>query len=280
MILSDREMYAALQGRAIQILPLPDPALFTSTALDLTLDKQLLIWSPKEAPGETPPVIRPFGGDFDVKALMNDPNWATKAEIDLTNGFQFDKQGQFILACTQQKICLPLSSRSAARVEGKSSLARLGIGVHVTAPTIHAGFGFKPGIPAEHTAQPIQLEMSNISGLISGLPVILDVGMPICQLILEEVREVPIKGYGGRFNDQPVFAVSPPASPSGGFRKSSGPRSSRRPLECGARHRFLSFAFPRPSKGKGRNKQRKKAVPSTALQRTPPPWPSVFPEAA
>jgi dCTP deaminase len=36
---------------------------------------------------------------------------------------------------------LPHTARLAARVEGKSSLARLGLGVHVTAPTIHAGFG-------------------------------------------------------------------------------------------------------------------------------------------
>ena len=35
---------------------------------------------------------------------------------------------------------LPIHSRVAARIEGKSSLARLGIGVHITAPIIHAGF--------------------------------------------------------------------------------------------------------------------------------------------
>ena len=41
-------------------------------------------------------------------------------------------------------------------------------------------------------------------------------------------------------------------------------RSSWRPLECGARHRFLSFAFPPP-----KQRKRKKAAPSTALV---PPW--------
>src|SRR5262245_44729600 len=148
---------------------------------------------------------------------MNDANWARKVEIDAVNGFQFHTRGQFVLAYTQQRICLPHGSRIAARVEGKSSLARLGIGVHVTAPTIHAGFGYKPGVPAEQTAQPIQLEMFNLSGL----PITLDVGMPICQLILEEVREVPAKGYQGQFSQQPAFAVPGPPAPSAPARRGS-----------------------------------------------------------
>jgi hypothetical protein len=33
--------------------------------------------------------------------------------------------------------------------------------------------------------------------------------MPICQLILEEVREVPSRGYQGRFSDQQSFSSTP-----------------------------------------------------------------------
>ncbi len=47
-------------------------------------------------------------------------------------------------------------------------------------------------------------EIFNLGNLV----VVLDVGMPICQLILEEVREVPVKGYKGRFGDQGPFATS------------------------------------------------------------------------
>jgi dCTP deaminase len=47
----------------------------------------------------------------------------------------------FYLGWTLQAVGLPHRSRIAARVEGKRSLARLGLGIHVTAPTIHAGFG-------------------------------------------------------------------------------------------------------------------------------------------
>ena len=37
-------------------------------------------------------------------------------------------------------MCLNPGSKLAARVEGRSSLARLGLAVHLTAPTIHAGW--------------------------------------------------------------------------------------------------------------------------------------------
>jgi dCTP deaminase len=210
VILCDREMKAAIRFRGILIIPEPAPELFSSTAVDLTLDKCLLIWEPRPRAKGVRAEIRPIARNFSVMALMNDPDWARTVEIDPVDGFKFHTKGQFVLAYTQQRICLPQSSRIAARVEGKSSLARLGIGVHVTAPTIHAGFGYKPAIPPEETAQAIQLEMFNLTGL----PVTLDVGMPICQLILEEVREVPTKGYQGQFNEQPVFGmpVTPAAS--------------------------------------------------------------------
>jgi dCTP deaminase len=102
----------------------------------------------------------------------------------------------FILCWTEQRIQLPHESRIAARVEGKSSLARLGIGVHVTAPTIHAGFGYNP--ENRDIGQPIQLELWNVGPLtVQLLP-----GLPICQLIFEEVHGTPEKGYSGMFAKQ------------------------------------------------------------------------------
>jgi dCTP deaminase len=82
-------------------------------------------------------------------------------------------------------------------VEGKSSLGRMGIGVHVTAPTIHTGFGHNKNDPSDHGA-PLRLEIWNVSPL----PIMLVKGMRICQLIIEEVREVPKAGYRGDFNLQ------------------------------------------------------------------------------
>jgi hypothetical protein len=57
-----------------------------------------------------------------------------------------------MLAITRERIHLHRDYKLAARVEGRSSLARIGMIVHLTAPTIHAGF-----------RGPITLEMINFS---------------------------------------------------------------------------------------------------------------------
>jgi dCTP deaminase len=82
---------------------------------------------------------------------------------------------------------LPYDSRLAARVEGKSSLARLGLGVHITAPTIHAGFEGQ-----------IRLELINHGRL----PITVKPGMRICQLIFEQTLGTPQRGYHGQFSGQ------------------------------------------------------------------------------
>ncbi len=102
------------------------------------------------------------------------------------DGFIINPQA-FVLGWTQQNVELPIEARLAARVEGKSSLARLGIGIHITAPTIHAGF-----------KGPIQLEICNHGPF----KVKLITGMPVCQLIFEQTLGTPEKGYKGQFYGQ------------------------------------------------------------------------------
>src|SRR5207237_581540 len=97
------------------------------------------------------------------------------------------ESGVFVLGWTAENIELPIEARLAARVEGKSSLARLGIGIHITAPTIHAGF-----------KGPIQLEICNHGPF----KVKLTPGMPVCQLIFEQTLGTPEKGYKGQFYAQ------------------------------------------------------------------------------
>jgi dCTP deaminase len=65
----------------------------------------------------------------------------------------------------------------SARVEGRSSLARCGIPVHFTAPTIHAGF-----------AGTITLEMINLGAH----DFLLIPSMFVCQLVIEEVKGCPV----------------------------------------------------------------------------------------
>jgi dCTP deaminase len=204
MILSDREIQAAIREEVILIDPPPPETLFTSTALDLTLAEVLLRWNePGDHPSGQPVKLYPFRKGFNIRAMMADPIYSAQLAIDPKEGFELEPH-RFVLGYTQQRIYLPNRSRLAARVEGKSSLARLGVGVHVTAPTIHAGFGYNPD-DKDHPGLPIQLEIFNVGNQI----VVLDIGMPICQLILEEVREVPTRGYQGRFSTQGTFTIGP-----------------------------------------------------------------------
>jgi dCTP deaminase len=192
MILSDREIKAALARHALKITPVPDLEAWSSTAIDLHLAKQLVAWQrPGGAGVET--VICPAHPDYSFDAVRD--RYGNAFEI-ANDGFVFKSQA-FLLGWTIEKIQLPHRSRLAARVEGKSSLARLGIGVHVTAPTIHAGFGYKAG-DSSYAGNPLQLEMWNCGPL----DVKIVEGMPICQLIFELVDGTPEKGYEGRFSVQ------------------------------------------------------------------------------
>lgn len=102
----------------------------------LTLDGELRPWKTIASVGEDNTIDTVKEG-FDSNAL------AVKhtERHDCTERYVIKPNG-FVLGWTIEKIKLPHTSKIAARVEGKSSLARIGLGVHVTAPTIHAGFGY------------------------------------------------------------------------------------------------------------------------------------------
>ncbi len=175
MILSDREIQIALKCGQLIITPPPDPAAYSSTSLDLTLAEEGVPW--KSKPGI---VIRPGAAGFKYTGLIDLQQRVSVA------GFSFRPQTLF-LAWTKESIDIPITSRLAARVEGKSSLARLGIGVHITAPTVHSGFKGQ-----------IQLEMFNFGQN----EIVLDPGMKICQLIFEQTAGTPDAGYSGIFSGQ------------------------------------------------------------------------------
>ncbi len=86
-------------------------------------------------------------------------------------GYCLRPQG-FVLARTKETVTLP--DHLAARLEGRSTLARFGICIHSTAPTVHPTW-----------TGPLTLEISN-RGLMSCT---LKKGMSIGQLIFEKVAE-------------------------------------------------------------------------------------------
>jgi dCTP deaminase len=213
MILSDREIRAALARQAIRITPDPtlDPSLWSATALDLHLGEQISFWD-LTRPG-APDCFSPADPDHDLADLLTR---FTRSQVIPETGVVLEP-GSFYLGWTLEVVQLPHRSRIAARVEGKSSLARLGMGVHVTAPTIHAGFGHADRHP-DWIGNPIQLEIWNTGPK----PIRLKRGMKICQLIFELVDGTPEQGYQGQFRVQ----GPPPAEPASPAPK---PRKRRRP---------------------------------------------------
>ncbi len=175
MILTDREIQIFIANKQITIDPEPSIDAYSSTSLDLTLGERGEIW--KDLPGQP---IQPDAKGYNFRQL------AARRDKVALDGFPF-KSKALLLAWTRETVDLPYTSRIAARVEGKSGLARLGMLIHMTAPTIHAGFKGQ-----------IQLEMYNLGPY----DVILDAGMPICQLIFEITFGTPAKGYVGQFAGQ------------------------------------------------------------------------------
>lgn len=178
MILTDREIEIALAKRQIIIEPRPDfKSALSSTTLDLTLSSNFVEWEP--IGGST---ITPGSKDYSYINLEK-----LRKKID-NKSYIIESKG-FVLGWTAEYLKLPEEARIAARVEGKSSLARLGVGIHVTAPTIHSGFEGN-----------IQLEIFNFGPH----RIELSAGMRVCQLIFEQTYGTPNKGYDGAFSRQTI----------------------------------------------------------------------------
>lgn len=181
MILTDREIKVALDHGMILIDPRPGDQAFSSTSVDLTLSPDLREFS---APLEdVEQVIDPGRPNYNVLRLLN--RMTSRLTIPDT-GYDLPPN-KLVLGWTIERVELRMHARVAARVEGKSSHARVGLAIHVTAPTIHAGF-----------QGPIQLEIINHGPI----PIRLRPGMKVCQLIFEQTLGVPDRGYGGQFFGQ------------------------------------------------------------------------------
>ena len=173
MILSDKAIQKALADGAIEITPVPSETRYTSSAVDLTLGAQFQGWNFD--------VLSVKGTTVHLNLALQSYQTTAKAylktlKIEDDGSFVFppySEKPMVLLAQTQERVYLKRDSGLAARVEGRSSLARIGLTVHLTAPTIHCGF---------HGA--ITLELINYSPFhLRMVP-----GSVICQLILERVE--------------------------------------------------------------------------------------------
>jgi dCTP deaminase len=157
-----------------------DPGLIQPNSYDVRLDDKFSWHEKSDA------VLDPYQSDSVLTGLVH-----------VEQGDILVQPGQFILGATLEKICLPRDI--VGQLTGKSSLARLGVMVHVTAGFIDAGFSHPP-------AQ-ITLEIVNVGNR----PVRLHAGMPIGQMVFTRTAECKVaynEKPSAKYNGQPAAAHS------------------------------------------------------------------------
>ena len=149
MVLSDRTIREEIAAGRIIVDPLGDGAI-QPASVDVHLDRSFLVFRNSRKPY------------IDVRESTED----LTEKVEIRNDVPFILHpGEFVLASTLEHIELP--DDLVARVEGKSSLGRLGLLIHSTAGYVDPGF-------KGH----LTLELSNVANL----PITLYFGMKIGQL--------------------------------------------------------------------------------------------------
>lgn len=177
MILSDRDIKRAISEKRIRFRPQVDLKIqLGSCSMDLRLGKSFRVFKHSRYP-----YIDPHNRKL-AEGMMEEKN--------VKEGEAFILQpGEFVLATTIESFTLP--NDLLARLEGRSSLGRLGIVVHSTASI------FEPGWDGV-----VVMELGNLGRM----PVALYPGMRICALTFEELSspcEVPYsKKIGAKYVKQ------------------------------------------------------------------------------
>ncbi|MEU4296562.1 dCTP deaminase [Kitasatospora aureofaciens] len=174
MLLSDKDIRTEIDLGRVVIDPF-DPAMIQPSSIDVRLDRFFRVFENHKYPHIDPSEEQP-----DLTRLV---------EPDGDEPFILHP-GEFVLASTYEVITLP--EDVASRLEGKSSLGRLGLLTHSTAGFIDPGF-------SGH----VTLELSNVATL----PIKLYPGMKIGQLCLFRLSspsEHPYgsERYGSRYQGQ------------------------------------------------------------------------------
>ncbi|OGG13900.1 dCTP deaminase [Candidatus Gottesmanbacteria bacterium RIFCSPHIGHO2_02_FULL_39_11] len=177
MVLSDRDIKKAIKSKRIIIKPLPDfSTQLGSCTLDLRLGNVYRVFNHSRTPF------------LDPRNPETIPNITSEITINDTESFTLHP-GEFILAITKEYIEMP--DDLTGRLEGRSSIGRMGVVIHSTAANIECGFRGQ-----------ITLELANMGPI----PVILYPGIRICSLSFEQLSspaEVPYyKKKGAKYVNQ------------------------------------------------------------------------------
>jgi dCTP deaminase len=163
MVLSDRVIRRLIEAGRIGIDPY-DPGLMQPSSLDVRVDALFRVFRNSRYPF------------IDVKAEQEE----LTELVEVTGDEPFILHpGEFVLGSTLERVTLP--DDLVARLEGKSSLGRLGLLIHSTAGFIDPGFDGH-----------VTLELSNVANL----PITIYPGMKIGQLSFVQMSEPAETPYG------------------------------------------------------------------------------------
>ncbi len=163
MVLSDVAIRRLIESGRILVEPY-DPALMQPSSLDVRVDRLFRVFRNSRYPY------------IDVKQEQEELTELVEADGD--DPFILHP-GEFVLGSTLERIVLP--DDLVARLEGKSSLGRLGLLIHSTAGFIDPGWDGH-----------VTLELSNVANL----PITIYPGMKIGQISFMQMTEPAATPYG------------------------------------------------------------------------------------
>jgi dCTP deaminase len=163
VVLSDRTIRAEIDGGRIVIDPF-DASLVQPSSIDVRVDNRFRVFQNSRYPY------------IDVRQPMED--LTELVEVDGDEPFILHP-GEFVLGQTLERVTLP--NDLVARLEGKSSLGRLGLLIHSTAGFVDSGFSGN-----------LTLELSNVANL----PITIYHRMPIGQLSFMRMDAPVERPYG------------------------------------------------------------------------------------
>lgn len=183
MVLSDRDIREALKNGRIKIKPAPDlKTQLGSCSIDLRLGHIFRVFEHSKNPY--------------IDASKKDYSNEITRVVRLKKGEQFIMQpGEFVLASTLETISI--APDLLGRLEGRSSLGRLGIVVHSTASVFDPGWDGKA-----------VLELGNLGRM----AVALSPGMRICAMTFEELSSVAEVPYSKKKSAKYRFQAGPSES--------------------------------------------------------------------
>lgn len=163
MLLSDHDIRAAIDAGELGIDPF-DPELIQPSSIDVRMDRFFRVFNNSKY--------------THIDPKLQQDELTSLVEVEDDEPFVLHP-GEFVLGSTLEKFTLP--PNLAGRLEGKSSLGRLGLLTHSTAGFIDPGFsGY------------ITLELSNVANL----PITLWPGMKVGQLALFKMSSPAEVPYG------------------------------------------------------------------------------------